>query len=63
MTDKELGELIGGIRIGEDQAAAIRRYVHDVEVQYTYMVASLKDAEQKLKRMRKLLNKALGIMQ
>lgn len=63
MTDKELGELIGGIRIGEDHAAAIRRYVRETQNNYDSVVSRAEAAEQKLKRMRKLLNKALGIMQ
>lgn len=60
MTDEELGELIGGIRIGEDHAAAIRRYVRETQDHYGSVVSRAEVAEQELKRVRKLLKKALG---
>jgi len=59
MTDDELSGLIG-MRPGEDQAAAIRRYVRETQHHYVSVVSRAEAAEQELKRVRKLLKKALG---
>jgi DnaJ-class molecular chaperone len=60
MTDAELATLIGGMRCDENQDDAIRRYVRETENRYGSKVSELAAADQELKRIRKLLRKALG---
>ena len=59
MTDGELSSLIG-MRPGEDQATAIRRYVRETQNNYGAVMSRAEAAEQELKRVRKLLKKALS---
>lgn len=60
MTDEELATLIG-MRPGEDQDIAIRRYVSETRNAYGFMRSRCDAAKQELKRTRKLLKKALGL--
>ena len=57
MIDDELANLIG-LRPGEDQDAAIRRYVRETRNAYGSLQSRTAAAEQELKRIRKVLKKA-----
>lgn len=60
MTDDELASIIG-LRPGEDQDTAIRRYVRETRNAYGALQSRCAAAEQELKRIRKLLKKALAV--
>lgn len=59
MTDEELRSLIGMFP-GENQDSAIQRYAYEVENRVGSMLTRAQASEQELKRVRKLLKKALG---
>jgi hypothetical protein len=59
MTDLELSSLIG-VRLGETSDAALRRYVRETQNAYGSLLSRCDAAEKELKRIRKLLKKALA---
>ncbi len=56
MIDDELANLIG-LRPGEDQDTAIRRYVRETQNAYGALQSRTDAAEQELKRIRKMLRR------